>query len=177
MKKIIPVIFFLIIISIFITQKFNKINKKTILFLGETKYLSKIKEEEFKDYNIKYFLYDDINYENLVKNIKNNDYYILKGKNIYLNQLINSADYIIINLNNKKLIKECKIKKQIDNYITLKETEKNNLVNIINKISHSKIIIAEYNCNQKINKNSKYDQILFKDNIKNNIKLINESIK
>ena len=104
MKKILPVIFFLIIVSIFITNKFNKSNKETILFLGETKYLSKINSEEFTDYNIKYFLYDDINYNNLIKNIKNNDYYILKDKNIYLNQLINSADYIIINLNNKKLI-------------------------------------------------------------------------
>ena len=82
MKKILPVIFFLIIVSIFITNKFNKSNKETILFLGETKYLSKIKSEEFTDYNIKYFLYDDINYNNLIKNIKNNDYYILKNKNI-----------------------------------------------------------------------------------------------
>ena len=127
MKKILPVIFFLIIVSIFITNKFNKSNKETILFLGETKYLSKIKSEEFTDYNIKYFLYDDINYNNLIKNIKNNDYYILKDKNIYLNQLINSADYIIINLNNKKLISKCNSQKQFNNYILSKQEEKNNV--------------------------------------------------
>lgn len=177
MKKILPVIFFLIIVSIFITNKFNKSNKETILFLGETKYLSKINSEEFSNYNIKYFLYDDINYNNLIKNIKNNDYYILKDKNIYLNQLINSADYIIINLNNKKLTSKCNSQKQFNNYILSKQEEKNNLVNLINKISHSKVIIAEYDCNQNITKNENYNQILFKNDIESNIKSIKESIK
>ncbi len=177
MKKILPVIFFLIIVSIFITNKFNKSNKETILFLGETKYLSKINSNEFFNYNVKYFLYDDIDYNNLIKNIKNNDYYILKDKKIYLNQLINGANYIVINLNNKKIIKKCNSQKQFNNYILSKKEEKNNLVNLISRISHSKIIIAEYDCKQNIVKNQNYNQILFKNDIESNIKLIKASIK
>lgn len=177
MKKILPVIFFLIIVSILITNKFNKSNKETILFLGETKYLSKISKDDFNDYNIKHFLYDDINYNNLIKNIKNNDYYILKDKKIFLNQLINNADYIVINLNNKKLTSKCNNPKQFNNYISSKQEQKNNLINLINKISHSKIIIAEYDCNQKVIENHNYNQILFKNDIESNIKSIKDIIK
>jgi hypothetical protein len=177
MKKILPVIFFLVIVSIFITNKFNKSKKETILFLGETKFLSKINSKEFPNYNVKYFLYDDINYNNLIKNIKNNDYYILKEKNIYLNQLISSANYIVINLNNKKLTDKCNNHKQFNNYISSKQEEKNNLVSLINRISHSKIIIAEYDCNQYIGKNQNYYRILLKNDIESNIKLIKDSIK
>ena len=67
--------------------------------------------------------------------------------------------------------------KQFNNYILSKQEEKNNLVNLINKISHSKVIIAEYDCNQNITKNENYNQILFKNDVESNIKSIKEIIK
>ena len=156
MKKIILVIFsFAIIISIFLYNiLLNK--EKNILFIGE--YIK-------TDNNIIDFYYDNITYKELIKCIKSNDRIIIKNKKLYLNQLINNSNIIILNINQKQLENKCKIKH--DNYVINTNKYLNELLLLINRISNSKIYIINNKCDKEI--------IRFKinDNIKN-VKFIND---
>ena len=89
-KNILLVIFFFALICSIIIYKISYEDSYRVLYIGENK-------KELLDNNYETFLYDNITYKELINMIKNNDYYIMKNKNIYLNQLISSADKIIIN--------------------------------------------------------------------------------
>ena len=141
MKRILLVIFFIAIIFSIIIYN-NKPTREKILFIGEKEYLENIR------YNIyDKFLYDNINYKELINSIKNNDYIIIKNRKIYLNQLISDADIILIGVNNIEYNKKCNNKnfnrEQYDKKLNI---DKKYLINLIKKISYSKIIIIDNYC-------------------------------
>ena len=141
MKRILLVIFFIAIIFSIIIYN-NKPTREKILFIGEKEYLENIR------YNIyDKFLYDNINYKELINSIKNNDYIIIKNRKIYLNQLISDADIVLIGVNNIEYNKKCNNKnfnrEQYDKKLNI---DKKYLINLIKKISYSKIIIIDNYC-------------------------------
>ena len=158
MKKILLVIFFFAIILSIIIYKLNVKENNNLLVLGDNyllykknSYIDKIDDK----YKISAFTYDNITYKELINCIKSNDYIIVKNKKIYLNQLIASANIIIINANNKEYDNKCKKNKRIQEQYNIQlEKEMNNLSNIIKKISSAKVIIIKNSCNEKDNINN-----------------------
>lgn len=173
MKRKLLVIFFLSLIVSFIIYKVTLKPSKNILFFGEN-YLIKSSKSYLdylyeKNYKINTFTYDNITYKDMLKKIKSNDYIIVKNKKIYLNQLISSSDYLIINANNKEYFNKCKKSKNIiSNYNDFINNDINDLYNLIKKISKCKIIVISNYCKNDIN-------IEKKDNLNNNISKINLS--
>jgi len=165
MKKIILVIFlFTITLITFIIYKTTYNKNNNILYIGE---LYKINNDE----NIKTFLYEKITYKELIKCIKSNDYIIEKNKKIYLNQLINNSDIIIIDINNIEYKLRCK--RGIKNYKKIVNKYLNELLSIINKISTAKIYIIYNKCNNKniyYNISSNVKNVYFIDNFNKIIK-------
>ena len=141
MKRILLVIFFIAIIFSIIIYN-NKPTREKILFIGEKEYLENIRYNEYDK-----FLYDNINYKELINSIKNNDYIIIKNRKIYLNQLISDADIVLIGVNNIEYNKKCNNKnfnrEQYDKKLNI---DKKYLINLIKKISYSKIIIIDNYC-------------------------------
>ena len=141
MKKILLVIFSCFIISYLIYYaKFSENSK--ILFIGE-------KNISINNNKIKYYLYDKITYKELLKCIRNNDYYVVKEQKIYLTPLISSSKTIIINANQDEYNNRCK-KKNINNYNYFVNKDLNDLLRLINKISLANIIVIENTCNKDI---------------------------
>ena len=103
MKIKILVIFILSILLTIIIYYLTIDKTKNILYIGETNNII-----NYKYYKINTFLYDNITYKELIKSIKNNDNIVIKNKKIYLNQLVNKADFIIISINNIEYNKKCK---------------------------------------------------------------------
>lgn len=141
MKRILLVIFFIAIIFSIIIYN-NKPTREKILFIGEKEYLENIRYNKYDK-----FLYDNINYKELINSIKNNDYIIIKNRKIYLNQLISDADIVLIGVNNIEYNKKCNNKnfnrEQYDKKLNI---DKKYLINLIKKISYSKIIIIDNYC-------------------------------
>lgn len=141
MKRILLVIFFIAIIFSIIIYN-NKPTREKILFIGEKEYLEIIRYNKYDK-----FLYDNINYKELINSIKNNDYIIIKNRKIYLNQLISDADIVLIGVNNIEYNKKCNNKnfnrEQYDKKLNI---DKKYLINLIKKISYSKIIIIDNYC-------------------------------
>lgn len=141
MKRILLVIFFIAIIFSIIIYN-NKPTREKILFIGEKEYLENIRYNKYDK-----FLYDNINYKELINSIKNNDYIIIKNRKIYLNQLISDSDIILIGVNNIEYNKKCNNKnfnkEQYDKKLNI---DKKYLINLIKKISYSKIIIIDNYC-------------------------------
>lgn len=141
MKRILLVIFFIAIIFSIIIYN-NKPTREKILFIGEKEYLENIRYNKYEK-----FLYDNINYKELINSIKNNDYIIIKNRKIYLNQLISDSDIILIGVNNIEYNKKCNNKnfnkEQYDKKLNI---DKKYLINLIKKISYSKIIIIDNYC-------------------------------
>ena len=141
MKRILLVIFFIAIIFSIIIYN-NKPTREKILFIGEKEYLENIRYKKYDK-----FLYDNINYKELINSIKNNDYIIIKNRKIYLNQLISDADIVLIGVNNIEYNKKCNNKnfnrEQYDKKLNI---DKKYLINLIKKISYSKIIIIDNYC-------------------------------
>ena len=131
MKKILLVIFSFAIVICLIIYKSSINNKNSILLLGE--YL------QIDNNNINTFLYNNITYKELINSIKSNDFIIIKNKKVYLNQLIYKSNMIIINANNKEYEKRCK-KGNIYNYNYFTNNNLEHLINIIKRISNSKIL-------------------------------------
>lgn len=141
MKRILLVIFFIAIIFSIIIYN-NKPTREKILFIGEKEYLENIRYNKYDK-----FLYDNINYKELINSIKNNDYIIIKNRKIYLNQLISDADIILIGVNNIEYNKKCNNKKfNREQYDKKLNIDKKYLINLIKKISYSKIIIIDNYC-------------------------------
>lgn len=138
-KNILLVIFFFALICSIIIYKISYEDSYRVLYIGENK-------KELLDNNYETFLYDNITYKELINMIKNNDYYIMKNKNIYLNQLISSADKIIINANNVEYKKRCKNNKITKGYMDVLKNNKNELKNLILRFSNAKIVFVNNNC-------------------------------
>ena len=157
MKRILLVIFLLLIPISYLIYNITLNPKKNILVFGDNLLLT-IKDKSYLDnfdkdkYNINTFTYDNITYKEMLKKIKSNDYIIIKNKEVYLNQLIAKSKYIIINANNKEYFNKCRKNDSIiKNYNDFINNDINNLENIIKKISTAKIIVIGNYCktNQK----------------------------
>ena len=147
MKIKILVIFILSILLTIVIYYLTIDKTKNILYIGETNNII-----NYKDYEINTFLYDNITYKELIKSIKNNDNIVIKNKKIYLNQLVNKADFIIISINNIEYNKKCKKEGYIINkYNKLINNYKIELISVIKKISSGKVIIVENNCDNNRN--------------------------
>ncbi len=173
-KNILSVIFFLLcILCIVIYRKFDE-SKLDYIFIGDSDVYYK------NNLNYEKYLYDNISYKLLRDNIVNNDYKIIKGKYIYLNQVIANSDVIILNANNFSYLNKCKKSKRIINdYDKILGKDLDSLVAIINKISNAKIfVIGNYclkdNHNQMFNSDN-YVYISYK-NVKNIDKIIKKSL-
>ncbi len=157
MKKIILVIFFFAIIMTIIIYNLFSNKKENILIISESNYINYI--DDFNDYNIKIYKFDNITYKEMINVIKSNDYIKIKNKKIYLNQLIASSDYIIFNINNNEYERNCK-KKYSLYYSNRLNNYKKELNKILNKMSNSKILYLNNNCetpkNDSIYKLKKY---------------------
>lgn len=177
MKNKILVIFFISILFSSIIYKFTLSNNKYILILGDNYFKSSCN----KDYI--YFLkekYRNVNnllteendtYENIINKIKKNYKISLKKNNIYLNQEISKADYIIISANNKEFNEKCNKYVNVKNkYIKKVDSNITELIYLINKISTSKIIIMDSSCTKE-NKSYNYINIKSEQKYKNELSL------
>lgn len=177
MKNKILVIFFISILFSSIIYKFTLNNNKYILILGDNYFKSSYN----KDYI--YFLkekYRNVNnllteendtYENIINKIKKNYKISLKKNNIYLNQEISKADYIIISANNKEFNEKCNKYVNVKNkYIKKVDSNITELIYLINKISTSKIIIMDSSCTKE-NKSYNYINIKSEQKYKNELSL------
>ena len=143
MKKILLVIFFFALISSIMIYK-NRPIKEKVLFIGEKEYL---KDINYDKYDV--FLYDNITFKQLINSIKNNDYIIIKNKKVYLNQLLANSNKILIGVNNIEYNKKCNNKEiNIQTYNNRIELYKKELLNILEKMSYSKIIIMDNYCDK-----------------------------
>ena len=95
MNKKILVIFLFAIIILILIYKYSK-KDDYILVVGEENI-----DFDNNNYKINTFLYDNITYKELINSIRTNDYIIVKGRKIYLNELIYKSKYIIITANKK----------------------------------------------------------------------------
>ncbi len=171
MKNKILVIFFLALIFSVIIYKININNKKNILILGDKYYLSsnyKTYDHFLRDkyYNVNILLTDETDtYSKIKEKIINNYSITIKNKKMYLSQEISKANYIIISANNSNYMEKCNKSKKVSyNYIKKINNDINDLINIINKISTSKIIIIDNSCS---NNTSDYIHIKLKNIPKN----------
>lgn len=177
MKNKILVIFFISILFSSIIYKFTLSNNKYILILGDNYFKSSYN----KDYI--YFLkekYRNVNnllteendtYEKIINKIKKNYKISLKKNNIYLNQEISKADYIIISANNKEFNEKCNKYVNVKNkYIKKVDSNITELIYLINKISTSKIIIMDSSCTKE-NKSYNYINIKSEQKYKNELSL------
>lgn len=130
MKKILVIFFFATIFSLLIYY-YNKPVNNNILIISEYNSIN----DKYKDYNVSIYLFDKITYKELVNEIKSNDSIIIKNRRIYLNQLINKSNYLVININNK-------------NIKTNQEKYKKLLTNTIKRISNTKIIFINNEDNE-----------------------------
>lgn len=171
MKNKILVIFFLALIFSVIIYKINVNNKKNILILGDKYYLGsnyKTYDHFLRDkyYNVNILLTDETDtYSKIKEKIINNYSITIKNKKMYLSQEISKANYIIISANNSNYMEKCNKSKKVSyNYIKKINNDINDLINIINKISTSKIIIIDNSCS---NNTSDYIHIKLKNIPKN----------
>ena len=142
MKKILVIFFFAFFFSILIFKLCYKQNNQ-ILLLGENIF----NLNDFDSKNTKTFFYDNITYKELINCIINNDFVIIKGKKIYLNQLISSSSKIIIKASTNEYNNKCKKNKSVfSNYKDRLNNSINELKNKINRISNADIIIVNNYC-------------------------------
>lgn len=173
-KNKLSVIFFLLcIISFLIYKKFNNLNIN-YLYIGDSRtyYINSFKYEKY--------LYDSVNYKNIKNNIINNDFKVIKNKNVYLNQLISNSDVIILNANNFEFNNKCKKNKRIiSEYDEINYNNLEELVDLINKISNAKLYVLGNYCIDGVYeqeyKSSKYVYISHK-NVENIDKIIRKTM-
>ena len=145
MKRILLVIFFIAMIISLIIYKISYKKNYNILFLGEFNNIKELKIPN--NYETNTFIYENITYKELIKSIKYNDYIIVKGKKIYLNQLINNSDYIFIKAEQIEYKNKCnKSNKVFNNYLNIINDNIDDLKKMINRISHAKVIIVNNRC-------------------------------
>lgn len=175
MKNKILVIFFISLLLSFIIYKITLNSNKYILILGDNYF----KSDDNRDYI--YFLkekYRNVNnllteendtYDNIINKIKKNYKISFKKNNIYLNQEISKADYIIISANNKEFNDKCNKYINVKNkYIKKVNSDITELIYLINRISTSKIIIMDSSCTKE---NMSYNYINIKSKRKHKNKL------
>lgn len=173
-KNKLSVIFFLLCILSFLIYKRFDSAKLKFLYIGDS-------ETYYENsFNYDKYIYDNINYKNIYVNIINNDHKIIKGKNLYLNQLISGSDIIILNANTFEFANKCKKNTRIIgeyDKIIFEDLEK--LVDLINRISDAKVYVIGNYCfnNSYIQeyKSEKYVYISYK-NIKNIEEIIRKTL-
>lgn len=148
-KKIL-ILFFILFISIFIYFKFCNENKN-VLYVGKNIFISNKK--------LKYIIYpyDYVSYKDLIESIDSNEYRYIKGKNVFLNNLIYKANKIIINVND-----EC-------NYIKTNNDSIIKLISKIRKISNAKLYFIKNNCSDYLDFSADYVDFIDINTIKNDI--------
>ena len=182
-KKIL-IIFLLSLIFTFIIYKINYKKKINVTLIGDNNikslsienYISYLNKDSSIDKVNDIFTFDYKNYKNIKEDIKNNKYIYYKDKKIYLNQQLSDSEIIILNANNDEYLSKCKKSNRIlkeYNYKIYKDTKE--VVELINKISNSKIIILGNYCSNYNKEISNYLSFLYKDyNYINMYKLYNE---
>lgn len=149
MKKISVIFFLLCLISIFIYNIFKKENID-VLYLGDSEYYYEY-VSDIKKYKISKYSYDSVVYKNITNDIKDNSFKIIKGKNLYLTQAISNSDIIILSANNFEYKNKCKkIDRIINEYDIVINRDVNSLINVISRISNSKIIVIGNSCENHI---------------------------
>ena len=177
MKNKILVIFLIALIFSILIYKITISSKINILILGDKYFLNsnfKTYDTFLKDkyYNVNNLLTEENDtYENIINKIKKNYKISLKKNNIYLNQEISKADYIIISANNKEFNEKCNKYVNVKNkYIKKVDSNITELIYLINKISTSKIIIMDSSCTKE-NKSYNYINIKSEQKYKNELSL------
>ena len=168
-KKNILIIFIFSLIMTFIIYKINYKKNTTILLLGDN-YIKKLTNENYSYYlKKKYkvndnFIFDNKNYRDIENDIKNNYYIYNKSNKEYLNILISSTVIIVLSANNNEYISKCKKSNSVlKNYNDKIFIKTRNIINLINKISNSKIIIIGNYCSEYNEEISNYLNNLYKD--------------
>lgn len=173
-KNKLSVIFFLLcIISYYIYKKFNNSNLN-YLYIGDSRTYYR------NSFNYDKYLFSDINYKNIKSGTINNDFKIIKNKNIYLNQLISNSDVIILSANNFEYQNKCKKNKRIiKEYDDIVYRDIDELVTLINKISNAKVYVIGNVCfnntYEQEYKSSKYVYISYK-NVENIEEIIRKTV-
>lgn len=155
-KNKLLVIFFLSLIGSYLIYNHTIKERINILILGDN-YLLNSKYKTYDKYLLdKYYNLNDLNkiftsenvtYEDIINNIKNNYYVYSKDKKIYLNQVISSSDIIILNANNNKYFEKCdKNEKILRDYDEKTKNTIYEVKKIINKISPAKVIVISNYC-------------------------------
>jgi len=182
-KKIL-IIFLVSLIFTFIIYKINYKKKINVTLIGDNNikslsienYISYLNKDSSIDKVNDIFTFDYKNYKNIKEDIKNNKYIYYKDKKVYLNQQLSDSEIIILNANNDEYLSKCKKSNRIlkeYNYKIYKDTKE--VVELINKISNSKIIILGNYCSNYNKEISNYLSFLYKDyNYINMYKLYNE---
>ena len=143
-------------------------------------YIGDSKTYFMNSFNYNKYLFDEVSYNNIQNYIVNNDYKVVKGKNIYLNQLISNSDVIILNANNFEYNNKCKKNKRIiSEYDKILFYDLEKLVNLINRISSAKVYVIGNYCFNNIYiqnyTNEKYVYIKY-ENIENINKIIRKTL-
>ena len=183
MKKIL-IIFLIALIFTFIIYKINYKEKLNVLILGDNniKSLSKdnyinhlINNNNIDNVN-DLFTFDNKTNKNIINDIKSNYAIYYKNNKIKLNELISNSEIIILTSNNNEYISKCNKPGSVLKEYNKKVYEKNiELINIINKISNTKIIILGNYCSNYNKEVSKYLDMLYNNyNYINMYKLYNE---
>lgn len=156
-KNKLLVIFFLSCISSYIIYKETIDDRINVLIIGDNYLLNngdKTYNMFFSEnyYNINeintLFLFENVSYDQLISNIKDNYFIFEKGKKIFLNQKIKEADIIIVNANNSEYFKKCyKGNNILLNYDKKISKQINELKTIIKKFCSSKVIVISNYCN------------------------------
>lgn len=167
MKNKILVIFLLSCIFSYIIYKTNYKDNNYILILGDN-YLLNSDSKTYYEYlsniyiNINKLLTSDREtYSGIISKIKNNYFIINKDEKIYLTQEISKSTHIIISANNYDYNNKCKKNKSVLNkYDNKINNDKEELIQLINKISTSQVIILNNYCDNNIEyNNDKENQI------------------
>ena len=170
-KKILTIF----ILSIFLTIIIYNISYKernNILLLGDNNIQSLVKENYIyylnQDNQINevnnLFINDNKTYKDIMNDILNNKKIYYKKEYSYLNKYINNSDYILLSANNNEYASKCnKSIRVLKEYNNILFNDVSKIVNLINKMSNSQVIIIGNYCSVYNEEISDYLEKLYKD--------------
>lgn len=171
LKKILTIF----ILSIFLTIIIYNISYKernNILLLGDNNIQSLVKENYIyylnQDNQINevnnLFINDNKTYKDIMNDILNNKKIYYKKEYSYLNKYINNSDYILLSANNNEYASKCnKSIRVLKEYNNILFNDVSKIVNLINKMSNSQVIIIGNYCSVYNEEISDYLEKLYKD--------------
>lgn len=155
-KKILVIFLFALVITNIIYRYFYKENTKVLLITdANLKLVSN---------NLEYYKFDNISFNELNKKITLNDNYLIKNKRIFLNQEINKANILLIDINGEEIKNKCKkdlaitkqfFDKEYNSYIELKQK--------LGKISKAKVVLLYYECKNNEETNNYLNKLYNKE--------------